>query len=83
MCKVVAATYLGGVEGRLQGDADGASEVYAADDRQHDPLVPGKAPGRPFDSHRVRLQEPRLPASYILLQVSTCLELMWPARRRH
>jgi hypothetical protein len=42
---VVTATHLGGVEGGLQGDADGTPEVYTADDTQHDPLLPGESLG--------------------------------------
>jgi hypothetical protein len=61
----VTATHLGGVEGGLQGDADGAPEVYATDDTQHDPLVPGKPARGPLDAHTGWLQEPRLPVSFI------------------
>jgi hypothetical protein len=62
-------THLGGVEGRLQGNADGTPKVHATDDTQHDPLLPAEATSGRLDAHtdRVALYTLEHPHTYSLL----------------
>jgi hypothetical protein len=57
--------HLGGVEGRLQGHADGAPEVDAAYDAEHGPLLPGEHCRARLRAHAVWPQ-PRRAVSFIL-----------------